>query len=199
MSEAAVRDGKAAPAGSRRRVILHVLYVLCAGALTAGAASGCGYTLAGRGSFLPASIKTIGVPTFANHSSVFNLETILTEKVRAEFIGRGKYQILPQSTGVDALLTGDVTGVTIAPASFNADRLATRYTITIVANMQLRDVSDNKVLWENPGLVFRQDYENTSGQNALDAGAFFGQESNALDRVATDFARSVVSAILEAF
>jgi len=41
-----------------------------------------------------------------NRTTVFNLETLLTQKVRAEFIGRGKYQILPQQTGVDAVLTG---------------------------------------------------------------------------------------------
>ena len=72
-------------------------------------AAGCGYALAGRGSFLPAYIQTIGVPTFTNRTTVFNLETLLTQKVRAEFIGRGRYQILPESTGVDALLTGEVS------------------------------------------------------------------------------------------
>src|SRR5262249_19812372 len=55
------------------------------------AASGCGYSLAGRGSFLPSYVKTIGIPTFVNRTTVFNLETLLTQKVRAEFIGRGKY------------------------------------------------------------------------------------------------------------
>ena len=63
------------------------------------------------GSFLPAYIQTIGVPTFANRTTVFNLETQLTQKVRSEFIGRGRYQILPDATGVDALLTGEVTSV----------------------------------------------------------------------------------------
>jgi hypothetical protein len=48
-------------------------------------------------------------------------------------------------------------------------------------------------------MVFRQDYDNTSGQNALAPEAFFGQEVNALDRVSSDFARTIVSAILEAF
>src|SRR5438552_2884678 len=96
-------------------VVLCVLCVLC-GSLS----SGCGYALAGRGSFLPASIKTIGIPTFANRTAVFNLETTLTAKVRTEFIGRGKYEIRPEATGVDALLTGEVTAVTIAPASFSA-------------------------------------------------------------------------------
>lgn len=164
------------------------------------ATSGCGYALAGRGSFLPAYIKTIGIPMFTNRTTVFNLETTLTERVRSEFIGRGKYQILPENTGVDALLTGEVTAVTIAPASFTANQLASRYTITMAASVQLRDVrNNNMVLWENPSLVFRQDYEATSGQNAVDPAAFFNQDANALDRMSTDFARSIVSAILEAF
>ena len=35
---------------------------------------GCGYSLAGRGSFLPAYIKTIGVPQFTNRTAVFDLD-----------------------------------------------------------------------------------------------------------------------------
>lgn len=160
---------------------------------------GCGYALAGRGSFLPAYIRTVGIPTFANRTSVFNLETTVTEKVRAEFIGRGKYQILPQAGNVDALLTGEVSSVTITPASFNPQQLASRYAITMTARIELRDMRANSVLWENPGLVFRQEYEATSGRSAIDPAAFFGQDVNALDRLSSDFARSIVSAILEAF
>src|SRR5436190_18397458 len=102
-------------------VVLCTLCLLCA-----SLNSGCGYALAGRGSFLPATIKTIGIPTFANRTTVFNLETTLTQKVRAEFIGRGKYDILPEAANVDALLTGEVSSVTIAPASFTANQLASR-------------------------------------------------------------------------
>jgi len=175
----------------------HVLGVLC----TVGVlcAVGCGYSLAGRGSFLPAYIKTIGVPTFANRTTVFNLETTLTQKVRGEFIGRGKYQILPQADGVDAVLTGEVSAVSIAPASFNTQQLASRYAITMTARIELRDTRANVVLWENPNLVFRQEYEATSGTSAIDPAAFFGQDANALDRLGTDFARTIVSTILEAF
>jgi lipopolysaccharide assembly LptE-like protein len=170
------------------------LCVLCA-ALSVS----CGYALAGRGSFLPAYITTIGVPTFANRTTVFNVETTLTQKVRAEFIGRGKYTVLPQSTGVDALLVGEVTTISVAPASFTPNQLASRYTITMTARIELRDQKQNTVLWENPSLVFRQDYEAGSGKGAVDAAAFFGQDQNALDRLSSEFARTIVSAILEAF
>src|SRR5216684_5958025 len=141
---------------------LGLLGVLC---VTEG---GCGYALAGRGSFLPAYIKTIGVPTFINRTTVFNLETMLTQKVRAEFIGRGKYQILPQNTGVDALLTGEVINVNIAPASFNPQQLASRYAITMTARIELRNMRDNMVLWENANVMFRQEYEASSGRTAAD-------------------------------
>jgi hypothetical protein len=171
-----------------------VIGVLC-GCL----ASACGYALAGKGSFLPSYIQTIGVPNFANRTSVFNLETQLTQKVRAEFIGRGKYKILPESTGVDALLTGEVVSATPAPASFNTQQIASRYILTVIARVELRDLKENKVLWENPSLVFRQEYEAQSGANALDASAFFEQDRDALDRMSTEFARTIVSAILEAF
>ena len=173
--------------------------VLCAAGLLALSSSACGYSLAGRGSFLPAYIRTIGVPTFANRTTVFNLETLLTQKVRAEFIGRGKYQILPESTGVDATLIGEVTSVMIAPASFTANQLASRYAITMTARIELRDLRENKVLWENPGVMFRQEHEATSGLGVTDPVAFFQQDTNALERMSTEFARTIVSSILEAF
>jgi hypothetical protein len=155
--------------------------------------------LAGRGSFLPDYIKKIGIPTFVNRTTVFNLETMLTQKVRAEFIGRGKYEILPQQSGVDAVLIGEITSVSIVPASFSTQQLATRYALTMAARIELRDLRENKVLWENPSLMFRQEYEATSGRSVTDPVAFFQQDVNALDRITTDFARSIVSAILEAF
>src|SRR5262249_26797088 len=178
-----------------RTITLCVLGVLCGGAF-----SGCGYSLAGRGSFLPDYIKTIGIPTFENRTTLFNLETQVTAKVRSEFIGRGRYQIVPEGTNVDAVLTGELSGVSIQPVSFTTQQLASRYTITMSARVALHDVREGKVLWENPNLVFRQEYESqASGQTQIDPSIFFGQDQNALDRMTTEFARTIVSAILEAF
>lgn len=167
-----------------------------AAALLAGS---CGYSLAGHGSFLPSYIRTIGVPLFTNSTNFFEVEQRLTEKVRAEFIGRGKYKVLPEAAGVDALLAGEISAISITPVSFTGQQQASRYLITVTARIAFRDLKANRVLWENPGLVFREEYDAASGADALDPAAFFGQESNAVERVAIDFARTVVSAILEAF
>jgi Lipopolysaccharide-assembly len=183
--------GKTGKTGNR------LLCVLCA--LCCLLSAGCGYSLAGRGSFLPDYIKTIGVPAFANRTPVFNLETLLTEKVRTEFIGRGKYRILPDADGVDAVLNAEISSVSLVPISFTAQQLASRYALTMTARVELRDLRENKTVWENPSLLFRQEYEAQSGENAQDAAAFFSHDINALERMSSDFARTIVSAILEAF
>lgn len=159
----------------------------------------CGYSLAGRGSFLPAYIRIVGVPQFVNNTPYFEIEQLFTEKVRAEFIGRGRYQVMPQATGVDAVLRGSITTVTILPANFNDQQQATRYAITITMAIEFVDLRTDKALWENPTMTFREEYDMPPEFQADDPQAFLGQGGNALQRVATDFARTVVSAILEAF
>jgi len=175
--------------------------VAVAAAVAATFVAGCGYSLAGRGSFLPPEIKSIGIPPFINRTAIFNLETQLTQKVRTEFIGRGRYQILPEASGVDAVLTGEVSNISVQPASFTPQQLASRYIITMSARVELRDTKTNTVLWENPALLFRQEYDaptSTTG-GIPDPAAFLGQDLNALDRITNEFARTIVSAILEAF
>ncbi len=160
---------------------------------------GCGYSLAGRGSFLPASIRVVGVPMFVNNTSLYDVEKRITEKVISEFIGRGKYKVEPNTAGVDAVLLGEISSITLSPAAFTEERLASRYVLTVTARIEFKDVKADKVLWSNPALQFREEYDVTNSVSVTDPTAFFGQNVNALDRLATEFARTVVSAILEAF
>ena len=161
---------------------------------------GCGYALAGRGSFLPAYIQTIGIPTFANRTTVFNLETLLTQKVRAEFIGRGKYQILPESTGVDALLTGEVTARRDRAGQLHtpAARVALR-AHDDGAHRAARRAREQGALGEPQRHLPAGVRRDRAAPTRSDPAAFFGQDANALERMSTDFARTIVSAILEAF
>jgi outer membrane lipopolysaccharide assembly protein LptE/RlpB len=178
----------------RRRLLALVLAPLVLVPL-----AGCGYALAGRGSALPAHIKTIGVPLFTNATTVFDVEQMLTQRVRLEFIGRGRYKVVPDDTGTDAVLKGDITGISIRPTAFDSNQQASRYEITVVVKVEFRDVTTDKVLYENPAQTFKEEYEVTTGQSASDANSFLGQNSNALERLSTDFAKTVVTAVLEAF
>jgi len=167
--------------------------------LVAMASSSCGYALAGRGSFLPAYIQTIGIPQFANITPVYELEQVFTERVRTEFINRGNYKVQPNNTGVDAVLTGEILSIHIQPASFTDEQQASRYILTVTAKIEFRDLKTNTVLWDNPQWVYREEFEATAGTDALDPNAFLSQGSDALERAGGDFAKAVVSAILEAF
>lgn len=178
-----------------RRRLVHTLVAL----LLLTPLSGCGYSLAGRGSFLPASIKIIGIPLFRNNTSVFELERRVTEKVRSEFIGRGKYKIEDTDKTADAVLSGEITSVTIAPAIANDRNQATRYVLTVTTNIEFKTVKDNKVIWSNPALQFREEYNISTTANATDPAAFLGNDINALDRLVSSLARTIVSSILEAF
>lgn len=166
---------------------------------TAAATASCGYSLAGRGSFLPTHIRTIGIPTVTNNTNLFEVEEAITQRIRAEFISRGRYKVIPEVQGADAVLSGEIMNVSVVPISFNDQHQASRYAITIRARIEFRDVQSSKVLWNDPALQFSEEYDVATAGEVLDAAAFFGQDSNALERLSTAFSRAVVSAIMEAF
>ena len=130
------------------------------------ALGGCGYSLAGRGSFLPDYIQSLGIPMFGNRTPYSPLEQIFTEKVRVEFQGRGRYQVVPSDTGVDGIVRGEIVNIGAAPAGFNPNQQASRYRFTVVVSVSFADTRQQKVLWENPALSFSDEYELASAASA---------------------------------
>lgn len=160
--------------------------------------SGCGYALAGRGSFLPDYIRTVGVPPIQNKTP-YELDVLLTDAVRREFAGRGRYTVLPETTNVDAVLTGTITDVRIDATGFTSSSQASRQTLVVRASFEFRDLREDKVLWSNPSMEYREQYDVATAGAGGDVAALFGQNTTAMQRLAQSFSRSVVSAILEAF
>jgi hypothetical protein len=168
--------------------------------LAAAASTGCGYALSGKGSFLPAYIKTLGIPMFGNTTPYQTVEQVFTQKVRLEFQSSRRYTVVPSDEGVDGIVRGSIQSISLAPVSLNAQQLASRVRFTVTVKVSFEDVKAQKTLWENPALSFSDEYDlPNQTANATDVGAFLGNDRVAFDRLSTDFARSVVSAILEAF
>jgi hypothetical protein len=161
---------------------------------------GCGYSLAGRGDFLPAHIKVIAIPSFQNVTDRPELGEIFTEKVVEEFASRGKYVILAEELGADAVLSGKVTVFQLVPAVLQSGEQeetanqAARYTVNIRAEVIFTDMIEDKEIWSDASFSFREEYE--IGE---DPEQFFDQEGMALERLAEEFAKTLVSRILEAF
>jgi hypothetical protein len=160
----------------------------------------CGYALAGRGNTLPTSIKVIGIPLFVNHSPTPDIDQVLTRAVRDEFGNHGNYVVNPDIDGADAVLTATINSVAYSVTAFNqTTHQASRYAVVVSTTVEFKDVKDNKVLWSNPALFFRDEYDINSNAAGVDAAAFFRQDANALERLSKNFARNVVTSILEAF
>ena len=163
-------------------------------------ACGCGYALAGRGAFLPDYVRVVGIPPLENRSTFFQVEEVLTNKIRSEFIGRGKYNVVPDGAVSDATLTGEISNISVVPVGFTEQQLASRYLFTLTMRVRFTDTRTGEILWSNDSLSFRSEYElSTRSNTAIEGAGFIDQERNSFDRIADDIARTVVTAILEAF
>jgi hypothetical protein len=161
--------------------------------------SGCGYALAGRGNTLPPSIVSIGIPSFINQSIVGDIDRVITDAVRVEFQSKGRYRVLSQAEGVDAVLTGRVVSVIVIPVAFTADRQASRNAIVATAAIEFKEVATDRIIWSNPSFQVRDEYDITTSTSATDANALLTNNVPAQERLARAFARSVVTSIFEAF
>lgn len=161
--------------------------------VAASALSGCGYQLAGKGASLPEYIHTIAVPNFQNPSLQFRVEQRFTGAVIDEFLRRARRLRVVSTPGdADAVLTGSIKRVHFRNAVLDQTGRNRVFEVTIVAGVTLRDVKTNKILFDDPSMDFRGEYELSD-----DPRSFFNESDPAIDRLARDFARTLVSALLE--
>ena len=158
------------------------------------ASAGCGYHVAGRASRLPENVHAIAVPTFQNKTQTYRIEVRLTEAVVREFNNRTKYRIVPRAEDADAVLRGTVLSAQIEPLTYDSRTgRASSGVVTIRMNVSLTD-SKGAVLYHNPNYLFRDQY-----QISRQLSSFFEEEEPAFERLSVDFARTLVSNVLEAF
>jgi hypothetical protein len=176
----------------RAVAIPSALIALAAGILSI---SGCGYHVAGRANLLPATIKTIAVPAFQNHTANYRIEERLTDAVVHEFQARTTYRIVPKPDSADAVLRGEVDTIANSAEVFDpVTGRATTILVTVTMKVRLEDRGTGNVLYHNDNFVFREPYEIST-----DIPSFFEEESPALDRLSRDFAQRLVSDVLEQF
>ncbi|MFZ0771961.1 MAG: LptE family protein [Candidatus Sulfotelmatobacter sp.] len=157
--------------------------------------AGCGYHTAGHSVHLPENVKTIAVPAFTNVTTTYRIEQTLTASVVREFTTRTHYRILADpSEATDATLRGTVLSTSSSTLTYNsATGQAASVLVVVSMKVSLTD-RQGKVLYQNPSYVFREQYEVSQ-----DLASFFEEDSPAFRRLSQDFARTLVSNILEGF
>jgi outer membrane lipopolysaccharide assembly protein LptE/RlpB len=169
------------------------LTLICSGWIMAN--TGCGYHTAGHAVQLPENVRTIAVPAFANETSTYRIEQMLTSSVVREFTTRTHYHILNSpGEAADATLRGTVVSTSASPLTYNsATGQAASVLVVVSMRVALTD-RQGKVLYQNPSYLFREQYEVSQ-----DLASFFEEDSPAFRRLSQDFARTLVSNILEGF
>jgi hypothetical protein len=154
----------------------------------------CGYHKPGTSSQLPPDIKILAIPSFQNQTHTYHVETGLTSAVIREFNTRTRYRVVPSEADADAVLRGSVVSAEVAPVAYDSvTGRASTGLVTVIVKVTLT-ARDGRVLYSNSNYVFRDQY-----QISNELSSFFEEQGPALDRIARDFSRTLVSNILEAF
>jgi hypothetical protein len=153
----------------------------------------CGYKRAGKGRSLPVSIKTIAVPVFQNSSLKYRVEQRFTQAVIEEILKRARgIRITQNPADADAVLSGDIRSFRAAGSVLDERGRTRVWDVRIITGVTLRDQHTRKILFDAQRLDFNGEYE-----LADDPQSFFNEENPAVDRIAKEFAQSLVSAIME--
>ncbi len=155
----------------------------------------CGYHTAGHAGQLPESVKTIAVPAFKNETLNYRIEQMLTASVVREFTTRTRYRIVNDpGDDADATLRGTVLSTVASPLTYDT-ATGRAASVLVVVSVKVTFVDRNgKMLYQNPAYLFREQYEVSQ-----DLATFFEEDSPAFRRLSQDFARTLVSNILEGF
>ena len=168
-----------------RRIL--ALFTLLAGA-------GCGYHTAGHASQIPQNVRTIAIPAFKNETLTYRIEQLLTAAVVQEFTTRTRYHVISDTADADATLHGTVLSTVASPLTYDT-ATGRAASVLVVVSMKVDLVDRNgEVLYQNPSYVFREQYELSQ-----DLQSFFEEDSPAFRRLSQDFARTLVSNVLEGF
>lgn len=157
--------------------------------------AGCGYHTAGHAAQLPQDVRTIAVPAFKNETATYRIEQMLTASVVHEFTTRTHYRILNDaSDAADATLRGTVLSTAASPLAYDTATGRAASVLVVVSMRVVLSDRNGKVLYQNPAYLFREQYEVSQ-----DLKSFFEEDSPASRRLSQDFARTLVSNILEGF
>ena len=155
----------------------------------------CGYHTAGHAAQLPPDIKTIAIPGFKNETLAYRIEQMLTASVVREFTTRTRYHVVNTvGDDADATLNGTVLSTAASPLAYDTSTGRAASVLVVVSMKVSLTDRHGKVLYQTPAYLFREQYEVSQ-----DLSSFFEEDSPAFRRLSQDFARTLVSNVLEGF
>src|SRR3984957_15976071 len=155
--------------------------------------AGCGYHVAGHSNSLPKSVHVVAVTALENKTTSYRIEQKLTSATVHEFLARTPYKIVSNAADGDAVLRGKVVSLEAVPLLFDTQTgSATTMLVTVKCEFSLTESATAKVLYHADDFVFGNEYEISTN-----VPSFFEEEGPGFDRLAPDFSKKLVAAVIE--
>jgi outer membrane lipopolysaccharide assembly protein LptE/RlpB len=157
--------------------------------------TGCGYHQVGPATHIPANVQSLAVPIFTTNAQAYNTEMAFTQATIKELNTRTKYRIFNNdSPSADATLHGTILSQTVAPLTYDSTTGETSSYLVSIRAKVLLTAHDGHILYRNDSILFREQYQSTE-----DLSGFIQEDGYAVQRIARDFAHTIVSDMLESF
>ena len=133
---------------------------------------------------------------FENTTQMYRVEQTMTAAVVQELRSRTNFRVVTTNNDgeADATLKGTVNYTANSPLTYDSVTGRISSSLIMIGMKVSLTSKTGKVLWDNPNYTYREQY-----QVSRDTSSFFDESNPAFQRVAREFAKSLVSNVLEAY
>ena len=117
-------------------------------------APGCGYTVS---SVLPAHIRTVAIPTFANNTVEHGLADDVTQSLINGFLADRRLRI-ERERDADSVVRGTILLYRNRVYAYTSQEVATQYEVLLVIKIVFRDQIKNRDVWKEDEMTVRTTY-----------------------------------------
>ena len=164
--------------------------------------SGCGYSFYGSGENIDPSIQSVSVGNFINTSNEANIEVLMRNAMIERVIRGGRLTIVASEKDADAVITGNIRSVSIAPLSvMSSSNVAVQARIAVLMDVSFTEKKSGKKIWETASFSKTGDYNIIISSGGSSGGAMLtgNQKQDALKGIATDASDQLYSLMTSGF
>jgi len=130
--------------------------------------------------------KAIYVTTWKNRTNVLQLDAKIYQALLKWYEKSGSINVTKQKEGADLILAGEIISYNLPSLTFGASNNASEVKLRLKVRYILKDLKNDKILLEQPGEEWTEDYKITSDSSQTRDNA-----NTALDTIIEDLAQKI--------
>lgn len=97
---------------------------------------------------LPADVRSVAIPTFANRTERAGLELDVTQRVLHTFLSNSQLAVKPRIEEADAVIRGEIYGYQRVPISWDQTNRIVQYKLRILCRVRFENRRTGEVIWQ---------------------------------------------------